>query len=73
MSKVTRKEFLGLGAAIAGATGARALPAMPSAGGAARPLPPMRQRGAAIEADLVVINATVVTMDPARPRAEADV
>jgi predicted amidohydrolase YtcJ len=71
MSKVTRKDFLGLGAALAGALGARRLPAMPTGGGPAPSLPPMRQRGAGVEADTIVINATVVTMDPAQPRAEA--
>jgi len=70
MAKVTRKDFLGVGAALAGALGARKLPAlgMPSRGAE---LPPMRQRGAGVVADTIVVNARVLTQDAARPRAEA--
>lgn len=70
MPKVTRKEFLGLGALLAGAAGAKSLPAL-SAPTRVRPLPPMQQRGAGVEADTIVINARVFTMDAAQPRAEA--
>ena len=70
MSKVTRKDFLGLSAALAGALGARELSALeprPST----TPLPPMQQRGPGIEADTIIVNAKVTTMEAARPKAEA--
>ena len=69
MSKVTRKDFLGLGALFAGAVGARGLPlpTLPRT----HELPPMPQRGAQIEADLIVVNGRVLTQDSASPRAEA--
>ncbi|MES3035533.1 MAG: amidohydrolase [Gemmatimonadota bacterium] len=70
MSRMSRKEFLGLGALLAGAA---SLPRV--ARGAQRStaaaLPPMRQKGAGVVADLVVINARVFTSDTGRPRAEA--
>ena len=66
MTKVSRKEFLGLGAALAGATG------LASAGldtiAAAQPA---TGAGPGAAADLIVINARVLTSDPAMPRAEA--
>jgi len=70
MSKFTRKDFLGLGALMAGALGARKLSALgtPWRGEA---LPPMRQRGTGIEADTIVVNARVLTQDVGLPRAEA--
>jgi predicted amidohydrolase YtcJ len=72
VSSISRKDFLGLGALLAGAA---ALPRL--ARGTPAPvwrpaLPaPMQQRGAGVEADLIVVNARVITVDPARPRAEA--
>ncbi len=66
MSKLSRKEFLGFGAALAGATGFASasldtlVSAQPSVGA-----------GAGVAADLIVINARVLTIDPALPRAEA--
>jgi predicted amidohydrolase YtcJ len=68
MSKVTRKTFLGFGAALAGVsaldrsglgafTGAQAQPAAGA--------------GPGVTADLVVTNARVLTVDPSMPRAEA--
>src|ERR671910_1736425 len=66
MSKFTRKEFLGFGATLAGATGFASadldtlVSAQPSVGA-----------GPGVAADLVVINARVLTIDPAMPRAEA--
>jgi predicted amidohydrolase YtcJ len=70
MSKYTRKDFLGLGALVAGSLGAKNLPALGSAPLGA-PLPPMRQRGAGVVADTIVVNGRVLTQDAALPRAEA--
>lgn len=67
---ITRKEFLGLGAILAGALGAKRLPALRAPWRAEAPAP-LPVRGAGIEADLVVVNARVLTQDPAMPRAEA--
>ena len=72
MSRISRKDFLGLGALLAGAA---ALPklvrgsSLPSPTPAA--LPPMQQRGAGIEADLIVVNGRVLTSNPAMARTEA--
>jgi predicted amidohydrolase YtcJ len=71
MKKLTRGEFLGFGAALAGAgaaatTGLGAL--APTADAAAAP---PAQAGPGVEADLIVVNARVFTVDAARPRAEA--
>jgi predicted amidohydrolase YtcJ len=68
MPDISRKEFLRLTALLAGAS------AVPSAmRGMRRPaaLAPLPQRGAGVEADLIVVNARVLTSDPARPRAQA--
>ena len=62
MAKITRGEFLGMGALLAGAVQA----------GEARSLDeptPLDPPGG--EPDLVVLNARVYTMDEAQPRAEA--
>ena len=67
---ISRKEFLGLSALAAGALGASKLP-VPAAPWRAEPGPPMPQRGGGIEADLIVVNARVLTQDAALPRAEA--
>ena len=66
MSKVTRGEFLGFGAALAGAftLGRRA-----DAAGLEQPVPAPPAGGG--EPDLVVLNARVLTSDAAAPRAEA--
>ena len=62
MTKHTRREFLGLtGASIAGAIGAPWFGRMPLAA----------QTIDAHDADLVVLNAKVYTMDNRTPRAEA--
>jgi predicted amidohydrolase YtcJ len=67
MSKFTRKEFLSLGAILAGAVTVSKLPfGRRSAHAAQQP-----NRGVGIEADLVVINGRVLTMDGAMPNAEA--
>lgn len=67
MARITRGEFLGFGAALAGAAvGARALP------GTAHAQAPMPTgAGPGVEADLIVVNARVYTVDPQLPRAEA--
>ena len=68
MPDISRKEFLQLTALLAGAA------AVPSSlRGMARhaSLTPMQQRGAGVEADFIVVNARVLTIDPARPRAQA--
>src|SRR5437764_4593281 len=62
MAKYSRGEFLGFGAALAGARGLGRLPAA-----AAQAAP----AAAGTEPDLVVLNAVVYTSDAAQPRAEA--
>src|SRR5712671_1193069 len=67
MSKYTRGEFLGFGAALAGAFTVGRLP------GAGRieqavAAPPA---AAGAEPDLILVNARVLTSDTAAPRAEA--
>ncbi|HEV8600719.1 MAG TPA: amidohydrolase [Gemmatimonadales bacterium] len=70
MTRYSRKEFLGLSALLAGVLGLEKVPAaVPSPRPA--PLPPLPQRGAGIEADLIVVNGRVLTQDTALPRAEA--
>ena len=70
MPKYTRGEFLSLAALVSGAA---VVPQPASASG--RPdspaAAPPQTRGPGIEADLVVVNANVLTIDAARPRAEA--
>ncbi len=65
MQKLTRKEFLGFGAALAGAASATAI-GPDFAPEAAQTPPPSR-----VEPDLIVVNAKIYTIDPAMPRAEA--
>jgi hypothetical protein len=70
MRRYTRGEFLSLSALLAGAAGLAKLPF--NRLGAQPPAPtPSPQRGAGVEADLIVTNARVITMDAAQPRAEA--
>src|SRR4029453_12699896 len=70
MAKYTRGEFLGFGAALAGAFTLGRLP-----GGRRRAglMPALDAQSAAPGAppDLVVVNARVLTSDAAAPRAEA--
>ena len=67
MARITRGEFLGFGAALAGvAVGARGVP---DALQAQTPAP--TGAGPGVEADLIVVNARVYTVDPQQPRAEA--
>ena len=68
MRRYTRGEFLSLSAILAGAAG---LTKLPFGKLSAQPPAAQPQRGAGIEADLVVTNARVLTMDTAMPRAEA--
>jgi predicted amidohydrolase YtcJ len=72
MAKITRGEFLGFGAALAGATVASlkssaAFAAVDGPQSAAQPI----AGGRVVEADLVVLNARVYTSDDRQPRAEA--
>ncbi len=66
MSTYTRGEFLGFAALLAGAARLKPLNV------ATTPAPsPDQARSPGIEADLVVVNAVVHTVDGAQPRAEA--
>ena len=70
MSKVTRKEFLSISALLAGA----ALLPERALGWATNSRPdaaPPPAKGGGIVADMIVINARVLTSDPAMPRAQA--
>ena len=69
MRKITRGEFLSLGALLGGATTLR--PSDVAAATTAPDASPLQARGAGIEADLIVINAIVYTQDADLPRAEA--
>jgi hypothetical protein len=66
MSTYTRGEFLGFAALLAGAARLKPLNV------ATTPAPsPDQARSPGIEADLVVVNTVVHTVDGAQPRAEA--
>ena len=67
MPKISRSQFLGFGAALAGGGAI----ATSGAGVLATQVPAAQSAGAGGEPDLVVINARVYTVDPALPRAEA--
>ena len=67
MKSFTRKEFLSLSALLAGAA---TIPKLPF-GRRAQAAPPQPNRGAGIEADVIVVNGRVLTMDPALPNATA--
>ena len=69
MRRYTRGEFLSLSALLAGAAGLAKLPF--NRLGAQATTPPSPQRGAGVEADLIVTNARVITMDAAQPRVDA--
>jgi hypothetical protein len=68
VAKHTRGEFLGFGAALAGAF---TLGKLPGSGTSALAQQPAPQAGPGSEADLVVVNARAYTSDTALPRAEA--
>lgn len=65
MKRISRSEFLGYGAALAGVGASASTSATPQA----QPAAPAA--GRAVEADLIVVNARVYTVDTAQPRAEA--
>ncbi|MGQ0641399.1 MAG: amidohydrolase [Gemmatimonadaceae bacterium] len=66
MAKFTRKEFLSFGAILAGAATVSRFPFGRRSAQATQP-----SRGAGVEADLIVINARVLSMDASVPNAEA--
>lgn len=66
----SRKDFLKLGSLIAGAGAIAKLP-LGSRRAEAAEFPSMPQRGAGIDADVIVVNGRMLTQDAARPRAEA--
>lgn len=66
MSRITRGEFLGFGAALAGLSLTKA-----GIGGAAADARQPPSTGSRGEPDLIVHNARVYTVDETRPRAEA--
>jgi predicted amidohydrolase YtcJ len=66
----SRKDFLKLGSLIAGAGALTKLP-ISSRRAEAAEVPSMPQRGAGIDADMIVLNGRVLTQDKDRPRAEA--
>jgi predicted amidohydrolase YtcJ len=66
MGRVTRGEFLGIGAALAGAFSLGRLPGAEGGG-----TEPAGSGTATAEPDLVVVNGNVLTSDAAQPRAEA--
>jgi len=68
LPKYTRGEFLGFGAVLAGAF---TLGRGPRCGLAAYEQQPPAARALAAEPDLIVVNARVLTSDPALPRAPA--
>jgi predicted amidohydrolase YtcJ len=67
MSKITRKTFLGISAALAGVALDRSALALAARDEAQ----PAAGAGAGVVADMIVVNARVLTIDPSRPRAEA--
>ena len=71
MKKISRKQFFGFGAALAGGIGLAKSPAGPDLGPGVHALPASQPSPAGVEPDLVVVNARVYTVDPAMPRAEA--
>jgi len=66
MPSLTRKEFISLSAILAGAATVSKLPFGRRNAQAAQP-----NRGVGIEADLIVVNGRIVTMDSAQPNADA--
>lgn len=66
----SRKDFLKLGSLIAGAGVLTKLPPGSRSAESAE-FPAIAQRGAGIDADLIVLNGRVLTQDDSRPRAEA--
>jgi predicted amidohydrolase YtcJ len=73
MAKISRKEFLGFGAAIAGVAVGGQAPSQELRANVANSStgPAPVQAGSGVEADLIVVNARVFTSDASTPRAEA--
>lgn len=71
MARITRNQFLGLGAALAGAGVAARSGIDLAASAAASAAQTATVAGPGVEADLIVVNARVYTIDRAQPRAEA--
>jgi len=67
MAKITRGEFLGFGAALAGGIAVGAVGAPRFASNEAQPSP----SSDGTTPDFIVVNAKIYTSDPAQPRAEA--
>jgi predicted amidohydrolase YtcJ len=65
MGQITRGEFLGFGAALAGGFG------LAKSGVGAFPVAAAQTAATSIEPDFIVVNARVYTIDSALPRAEA--
>jgi predicted amidohydrolase YtcJ len=70
MAKITRKQFFGFGAALAGGIGISKIPAGPGRA-VSHGIAYAQQPTAGVEPDLVVVNARVYTVDASMPRAEA--
>jgi predicted amidohydrolase YtcJ len=70
MSKITRGQFLGFGATLAGA-GALATSGLAPMSADTQQPSTATGAGPGVEPDVIVVNARVYTIDPARPRAEA--
>jgi predicted amidohydrolase YtcJ len=66
MKRVTRKQFLGFGAALAGGFGLGSRSRL-----AASTQQPAPAAASGVEPDFIVVNARVYTVEAARPRAEA--
>jgi predicted amidohydrolase YtcJ len=67
MARISRSQFLGLAGTLAGGGTAAAS----GLGRLAQAPAPASAPGPGAEADLIVVNARVITVDPSRPRAEA--
>src|SRR5437870_13093353 len=70
MDKYTRGEFLGFGAALAGAFALGKVPGAEQSA-AAQPPPAAPPAAPGPEPDLIVVNGRVLTSDAVLPRAEA--
>src|SRR5687768_2216252 len=70
MSKITRAQFLGFGATLAGAGAVATSGLAPLSADAQQPSTPSGA-GPGVEPDLVVVNARAHTVDPPRSPAEA--
>jgi hypothetical protein len=72
MTKITRKQFFGFGAALAGGfTVVQGRAHASSPGGRSHTTAAQPTTTAGLEPDFIVVNARVYTVDPALPRADA--